>query len=127
MSSTRGSSMIIRIFGFAILGVILATASLSGSPSAVAGANGITLAQANSTGEEQAQKPAQSSSDQAVAPPPTLQEFVSDTRPVENLSAKELREKLRAGRALVKGGALSRPDKKRVASVLRVTRAQLNK
>jgi len=128
--------MIFRVFAITIL--VAVTGSFTDSHSA--GADGIQLAQTTSTddalsgtgddtptaqSQTQAQPPAQSSVKNTAAP--TLQEFLSDTRPVESLPVSELRAKLRDGRALIKGGSLSRPDRKRVASVLRVTRAQLNK
>ncbi len=54
-------------------------------------------------------------------------DFLADSRPLDQLSEKELRQRMRAGRLLMKGGSLSQADRQRVQQVVRAARLEFAK
>ena len=54
-------------------------------------------------------------------------DYLADNRPLDQLSEKELRQRMRAGRQLIRGGSLSQADRRRVQEVVRAARLEFAK
>jgi outer membrane protein OmpA-like peptidoglycan-associated protein len=54
-------------------------------------------------------------------------DYLADTRPLGQLSEVDLRQRMRAGRQLIKGGSLSQDDRGRVQQMVRAARLELAK
>ena len=54
-------------------------------------------------------------------------QYLSDSRPIDQLSERDLRQRMRAGRQLIKGGSLSQEDRRKVQQTVRAARLELTK
>ena len=103
------------------------TAASQGGDDAGAGQtdlSGETAAQGEAS--QPSQKTAQDTT-QAPAGGGGAAEFLADTRPLDGLSDKEVRQRFRAGRDLVQGGKLSPADRKKVRDVVLALRQEMQK
>ena len=54
-------------------------------------------------------------------------QYLSDTRPLDQMSAQDLRQRMQTGRSLIQGGKLSRADRQRVRQAMMAARTALQK